>query len=204
MDGRKERGLRSRRLLVEAALRVVAQDGVGGVTHRAVAKEAGLPPASGTYHFKSIDDLLVAALTSSAEEYAEQLRGELDGADSTADVARRMLRDLYEDRAHTIACYELTLLAARRPALRPAARKWTDLIASVGAGLTGDPLAVKSFTAATDGLLLHALIADEPPSEGELTDVLNHVLHKNKAHGNDEAHEAHENNEAHKSKARKT
>ncbi|MDG4863869.1 TetR family transcriptional regulator [Streptomyces sp. T-3] len=180
MDGRKERGLRSRKLLVEAALRVVARDGVGGVTHRAVAKEAGLPPASGTYHFKSIDELLVAALTTAADEYAGMLRDKLGDTPSTRDFARQILVDLHEDRAHTIACYELTLLAARRPALRPAARKWTDLIAEVARTRTADPVAVQAFTGAVDGLLLQALFAEEPPSEGGLTAVLEHALGETK------------------------
>jgi TetR/AcrR family transcriptional regulator, regulator of biofilm formation and stress response len=42
-----------RRLIVEAALRVIARDGVNAATHRAVAAEAGVPPASTTYHFSS-------------------------------------------------------------------------------------------------------------------------------------------------------
>ena len=51
-----------RRLIVEAALRVIARDGVNAATHRAVAAEAGVPPASTTYHFSSKAEIVTEAL----------------------------------------------------------------------------------------------------------------------------------------------
>src|ERR1700755_262819 len=45
-----------------AALDVVADKGVEGLTHRAVAAVAGIPLRSTTYHFQTLDDLLAAAI----------------------------------------------------------------------------------------------------------------------------------------------
>jgi DNA-binding transcriptional regulator YbjK len=60
-DGRRLRGETSRARILEAATSVISRDGLGTVTHRAVADEAGVPLARVAYHFPRIDDLLEAA-----------------------------------------------------------------------------------------------------------------------------------------------
>ena len=63
-QGRKtsRQGSEQRRLaILHAALRVMAHDGVRGLRHRAVAKEAGVPLSATTYYFKDIHDLLADA-----------------------------------------------------------------------------------------------------------------------------------------------
>lgn len=49
--------------ILNAALKVLVRDGVRGVRHRAVAKEAGVPLSATTYYFKDIHDLLADAFT---------------------------------------------------------------------------------------------------------------------------------------------
>lgn len=73
-QGRKatREGSEQRRLsILQAALRVVARDGVRGVKHRAVAAEAGVPLSATTYYFKDIHDLLADAFTLYAKESME-------------------------------------------------------------------------------------------------------------------------------------
>src|SRR3546814_19552611 len=50
------------RPLMEATLRIIGRNGIDGVTHRAVAAEAGLSLGAITHHFKSRDALVEAAL----------------------------------------------------------------------------------------------------------------------------------------------
>ncbi len=47
-----------RRAILEAALRIVVQEGVRGIRHRSVAKEADVPLAATTYYFKDIQELI--------------------------------------------------------------------------------------------------------------------------------------------------
>ena len=47
--------------ILHAALRVLIRDGVRGVRHRAVAKEADVPLSATTYYFKDIHDLIADA-----------------------------------------------------------------------------------------------------------------------------------------------
>ena len=65
-QGRKASRAKSeyRRLqILEAALRIVQKEGVRGIRHRAVAKEADVPLAATTYYFKDIDELIVDTFT---------------------------------------------------------------------------------------------------------------------------------------------
>lgn len=62
-------GSENRRLLIlEAALRIVVREGVRGVRHRAVAKEADVPLAATTYYFKDIQELINDTFTLYAEK----------------------------------------------------------------------------------------------------------------------------------------
>ena len=57
----RERGERTRAKIVEAVERVIARDGVRGVTHRAVAAEAGVNLSLTTYYFVDRYDLVATA-----------------------------------------------------------------------------------------------------------------------------------------------
>ncbi|WP_026424607.1 TetR/AcrR family transcriptional regulator [Actinokineospora inagensis] len=179
VDGRRTRGDRRRREIVEAALRVVERDGVAGVSHRSVAGEAAVPPASVTYHFATLDDLLVAALVWSAEDLAASIRDVIEssrikGSGPAGAVAELLADALGPHRGRTVAQYELYLLAARRPALRPAARLWIDVLTSLGR--QPDEVGFRAFLAAVDGMLTQGLIDDEPPTAAELLPVVEHLL----------------------------
>ena len=160
---------------MDAALGVVARDGVPGLSHRSVAREAGVSPASISYYFSGIDDLLVATLLESVDTLVVELESVRGSDDLPGAVARSLVRMVGEHRERTVAEYELYLLAARRPALRPAARRWIEVAAGYVAG-RGDPAAVRALLAAVDGLLVQGLIADEPPSAEELEPVLRLLL----------------------------
>lgn len=60
-----------RRLILEAALRIVVREGVRGIRHRAIAKEAGVPLAATTYYFKDIEELINDTFTLYAEQALE-------------------------------------------------------------------------------------------------------------------------------------
>ncbi|MDA3630902.1 TetR family transcriptional regulator [Saccharopolyspora sp. WRP15-2] len=180
-DGRRAKGERRRRAIIDAALRVVARDGVGAVSHRNIAREAGVPPASIAYYFDGIDDLLVAALKSGCDgllEQMDQLQEQVE--ERTAwprAIAENLASLVREHRERTLGEYELYLLAARRPALRPAARKWIEVASGyVNGGRGGDQPMVRALFAAIDGILMQALIADEPPTADDLEPVLRFLV----------------------------
>ncbi|GAA2815647.1 TetR/AcrR family transcriptional regulator [Saccharopolyspora taberi] len=180
-DGRRAKGERRRRALVDATLRVIGRDGVAAVSHRNIAREAGVPAASIGYYFDSIDDLLVATLLDGVEALVadmDRMTREVTSNERWPAVVAESLAEMLDaKRERTIAEYELYLLAARRPALRPAARRWIEVASGyVNGGEGGDPDAIRAAFATIDGLLMQGLIADRPPTAAELTPALKYVL----------------------------
>ncbi|MUM28042.1 TetR family transcriptional regulator [Mycobacterium sp. CBMA295] len=87
------KGERRRYALVRAAAELLCEGGFDAVRHRAVARRAGLPLASTTYYFSSLDDLIAKAVEYIGTREAEQLRAGVAalsrrrrGAESTADI----------------------------------------------------------------------------------------------------------------------
>ncbi|MEU5690743.1 TetR family transcriptional regulator [Actinosynnema sp. NPDC020468] len=168
-DGRLARGEARRAALVAATLAVVERSGVTGVSHRSVALEAGVPASSVVYYFPSVDALLTAALTTSADEVRQAVRALPPTA---AAIAGFLVSALTEHRSRTLAGYELYLQAARNPTLRPAARQWlTALLAAFG-----DTTRVRALLAGVDGLLLQGLIADTPPRYADVLQVVSLLM----------------------------
>lgn len=115
-----------RRALVDAAIRVVARDGVAGTTTRAVVAEADMSLASLHYAFASREDLLdavIADVTAQEHRAAEDgllpLGDPTDPAPAMLDVIRagldRFLDLLVEDPLRERALLELSLHALRTP-----------------------------------------------------------------------------------------
>lgn len=137
-----ERGLRDK--IIDATIDVLAESGLYAVTHRVVAGRAGASLGSTTYHFKSLDDLIVAALDRSAERYAQYLdswvathRGK-----PTDTLLHEVALSVYnqstgEFRAQAVASQQLYSAAFTRPALRLAARRSFSTTVAVMQALFG-------------------------------------------------------------------
>ncbi|MFF3998293.1 TetR/AcrR family transcriptional regulator [Streptomyces cyaneofuscatus] len=150
--------------IIDAALRVIAADGIAGLSHRTVAAEADVPLGSTTYHFGSLDELLTAALRRSNENFARALRdsevcaGGVSSASGLADELTRVLGEWFEgDRGAIELEYELYLAALRRPALRPVAAEWTASAVEVLSART-DPATARALVALLDGVCLQVLL----------------------------------------------
>lgn len=84
-SGRKTLRAKSeiRRLeILEATLRIAARDGLRGIKHRAVAREADVPLAATTYYFRDIHELI----SDSFMLFAEKARDNLDGFYDTINL----------------------------------------------------------------------------------------------------------------------
>ncbi|MEV6649575.1 TetR family transcriptional regulator [Streptomyces sp. NPDC051219] len=152
-----------RRRIIDAAIRVVARKGIGGLSHRSVAAEADVPLGSTTYHFKTLDELMVAALRQANEGFAKAVSESGAFEDPHADLAEELARLLGEwlsgDRTGVELEYELYLAALRRPALRPVAAEWCEGVAEALAART-DPVTARALVALMDGICLQVLLTD--------------------------------------------
>jgi DNA-binding transcriptional regulator YbjK len=175
----RPRGAARREALLEAVLRIVAEVGADAVTHRRVAEAAGLPLASTTYWFDSKEHLLTAALELAADRDVERLHAlaaELGGDAGTVEaivtaIVEPLNEGLQASRGSLMATYALLLEAARRPALRAVARRWTDAyMETIGglleaAGSTRPREDAQLLLGAADGLLIEQL------ASGRVTDL---------------------------------
>ncbi|MCT6776986.1 TetR/AcrR family transcriptional regulator [Streptomyces rubiginosohelvolus] len=155
--------------IIDAALTVIAADGIAGLSHRTVAAEADVPLGSTTYHFASLDELLVAALRRCNENFVQALRAsglfaeEGDGergvaeADLAGELTRLLDRWFAGERGAIELEYELYLAALRRPALRPVAAEWTEEAVALLSRRT-DPETARALVALMDGVCLQVLL----------------------------------------------
>ncbi|MFG2493267.1 TetR/AcrR family transcriptional regulator [Streptomyces caniferus] len=155
-----------RQRIIDAAIAVVAERGIAGLSHRAVAAAADVPLGSTTYHFASLDELLVAALRQVNGEWLADFGRWVDGIDPevplTDEVARLVEETLTGDRARVELEYELYLAALRHEAVRPIAAECLDEMVRLLAGRIGDLRTARAVVAFTDGLTLQHLLTGQP------------------------------------------
>lgn len=160
-----------RRAIVQAAVRTIAEVGVGQVTHRRIAARAGVPLGSTTYYFPTLDDLVSAALreaTESTRSMLEAWADELaDSEDLPATIAG-LARHYLADREQALIEYELCLAATRTPRLRPAARLWIDGLRGICARFAGSREQGSALAALIDGAVLQALVTGDELDAGGL------------------------------------
>ncbi len=171
-DGRVARGPERRRAIARAVTDVVARHGLRGITHRRVAEAAEVPLGSTTYHFATLDDLMVAGLELAAERNLAMMRrasGRLKpGADVTAWLTDLTIEMVTTWRESNIAERELYLEAIRAPALRPVARRWDDAFVDILEPHLGDREAARLACWALDGLAVTLLMADGLPDRDRI------------------------------------
>jgi DNA-binding transcriptional regulator YbjK len=93
--GSRERGERTKARIVEAVVQVIARDGVRGVTHRAVAREAGVNLSLTTYYFVDRYDLVASAFAAFVGYGTEELE------QHWARAFRHVRRLIERDRSRT-------------------------------------------------------------------------------------------------------
>ncbi|MEV6518657.1 TetR family transcriptional regulator [Micromonospora chalcea] len=158
-----------RTLLADAGLRVLADAGARGLTHRAVDAEAGVPTGTTSNYFPSRAALLAGLAERIFARIAPDpaVLADLGRREPSLALMTDYLRDIVarttREPGLTRALFELRLEAARRPELRSALggvlrQGYADDVAHhLAAGLPGGAYEVALLHYAVDGLLLDRL-----------------------------------------------
>ncbi|MBO4143680.1 TetR family transcriptional regulator [Micromonospora tulbaghiae] len=158
-----------RTLLADAGLRVLADAGARGLTHRAVDAEAGVPTGTTSNYFPSRAALLAGLAERIFARIAPDpaVLADLGRREPSLALMTDYLRDIVarttREPGLTRALFELRLEAARRPDLRSALggvlrQGYADDVAHhLAAGLPGGAYEVALLHYAVDGLLLDLL-----------------------------------------------
>jgi DNA-binding transcriptional regulator YbjK len=174
--------------ILDAALHVLAEHGMRGLTHRAVDAAAGIATGSTSYYFRSR-----SALVAGCVERLLEVDLEVEAAAGVAvegDIAA--LVDLLvgvgvalatTQRHRTLARYELSLAAVRDAELRDGMVRAGDVIRARGAdalraiGAADAERASERLMAVLDGLVLTALVRG-PRDPGALAAALRPVVER--------------------------
>jgi DNA-binding transcriptional regulator YbjK len=186
-----DRGRARRTAILDAAIEVVARDGTGAVTHRAVAKLAKVPLAATTYYFASRDDLLLEAFRHlTARRMAAYdaalaiLPAKLSAEVAAAGWAHALAELLTHEPAAVVAEFEMHLEGSRRAQLRAIHHAWeTKAMAYFTAGMKAigskKPEADAALVLAVlTGLEIGEIVNPTPNAERELlAPLLRRLLH---------------------------
>jgi DNA-binding transcriptional regulator YbjK len=155
--------------ILDGALRVLAEQGMRGLTHRAVDVAAGIPLGSTSYYFRS-RSALVAGCVERLLELDLAVEGPLVSAvggdvrtvvDMLVDVAVSLVTT---QRHRTVARYELSLAAMRDPRLQATLMRAGDAVRALGTdmlreiGATDPARSAEELAATLDGLLFTVLV----------------------------------------------
>jgi DNA-binding transcriptional regulator YbjK len=156
-----------------AAAELLCQGGFDAVTHRAVAERAGLPLASTTYYFSSLEELIETAVEYLGTTEVAQLRDRVKalprrrrGAEAAADLLVDLLAR-EPDREQLISRYERYIACARHPAMRGVERRLLkQRVDAVGeamarSGRRARPDMMTALLYSVDGAVVSALVDDQ-------------------------------------------
>lgn len=168
-DAEWEQEAPRRRLIIDTALDVIADRGVDRTTHRAVAEAAGIPLGSMTYHFDSLDDVIVCAFRRLAGVLAARYRGAVAEAESReaacAAVADLICGDAYADEREMVVLLELYAYANHSAGAERVRREW--MAVSWGSlAVHFDEDAQRALDALIEGWTIHRLFAHRAPGRG--------------------------------------
>ena len=111
--------------ILDAAIGILADEGVGGLTHRQVDDRAGLPAGTTSNYFRTRQALLEATAARTVDlhwQRVEALQAAIGSLtrDGVKALMTRMLSAPDEQfRRYTLARFELFMEGTRRPQLRP-------------------------------------------------------------------------------------
>jgi DNA-binding transcriptional regulator YbjK len=171
--------------ILDAAIGILADVGVGGLTHRQVDDRTGLPAGTTSNYFRTRQALLEATAARTVDlhwQRVETLRAAIGSL--TRDGVKALLTKMISDpdeqaRRYTLARFELFMEGTRRPELRPfltelqtAAVKSATLIFEA-AGFTPEPQQMEELSRLLNGYVFSSLtISGAPDDPARLVDRL--------------------------------
>lgn len=180
------RGEARKALLLDAAVEVIAERGLEGVTHRAIAAAAGVPLAATSYFFGSLDELIGAAVTRIADgilESAESLAAKTFALGRMVDSFDEYIDDFVEtvvasrDR-QILVQFEAYLGTTRRPELVATVARiveayetaTADVLSKLGAADAEN--AARHLVAILDGFALQRIARPRPDDHAVLAQAI--------------------------------
>mgnify|MGYP000137801448 CR=1 FL=1 len=133
----QDRGSERKAELIKGVIRLLAKSGTLGVTHRAVADEAGAAHGSTRYYFSTRDDMLLAALQELVSHQISEIEKLFSKYEKKENhelwpaLAKFLSKRMESERDNELARYELFLAAARNEKFQSLLEEWATAYASL-------------------------------------------------------------------------
>ncbi|KKF00079.1 TetR family transcriptional regulator [Mycolicibacterium obuense] len=161
--------------IVEAALAVLARDGVAGITHRAIGEAADVPLGSITYHFATLDDIVNQAFSAHVEKLATRFEDRLASCDAGDDLIECIVSAVTDDLAanpnELAVTYELYGDAVRRSDNKRITQRWMER-AEDALSQHYDRATARLLDVVIEGVMVHMSIAAQPMSKDAVRSLL--------------------------------
>lgn len=187
---RKPNPTERRRDLCDAAIQLLADDGAKGLSHLKVDRKAVVPAGTTSFYFRTRSALLLAVAERLAELDLANLQSVADNSGGRAEggspslLSQVVIQSRYEpELSRTRARYELTMQAARDPALAATLQHGTDaftklhreiLVQLMPRGAELEPAVIEDLSNVTltfiNGLLLRMAHGDQIVDNAEQLD----------------------------------
>jgi DNA-binding transcriptional regulator YbjK len=167
-----------RQRIIDATLQVITEQGLSGLSHRRVAKSAGVSLSATSYYFGALEDLLAEAFVEAIERDRRVMRARADSLPAEGDVIvglAAIVHQMIEERATAVLANELWIAALRSERLRPLALAWDDSWRQSLGPRLGEATA-RAAVALMGGLTQRGLVSDPPLTVAELEAVLRRGL----------------------------
>ena len=155
----------TREQAIHAAYQVILEAGVMGATYRKIAAQAQLSPGTLTYHFPTIDELLLAAFHQFADRFSESFTQRLQEAASHAQACDAIVDlicgDIWPTPEHLLVSFELYAMASRQPAYRAVLQHWQQQTGDA-LRLCFDDVTARLLDATVEGLTIHRVLGQNP------------------------------------------
>ena len=164
-----------RRRLLDAGLHVVADQGLRGLTHRAVDRQAGLPEGSCSAYLRTRKALLSAlteyvadTLAADCHRLAVAVQGCPGDEDRAVELTMQLFERWVEERELLLSKLELSLEASRDPDLAEHLAVYRSRLVDVVAGIVAardhehSKERAETLVSSFDGILLAALLKPRP------------------------------------------
>lgn len=179
---KQDRSIQRRAHIAEAAIEALALHGIAALTHRLVARKAGVPLAATTYYFDSKFDIVAEAYRRTLQGYIEafhraaaRFRSQADGPVRFREFAVQLVRNAASrDRIRALCWAEVTLDAHRHEESLSLTREWFDEMSGVwleicqAAGLARPAETSRSAIDLVIGLLLIATSLGLTPNQVDM------------------------------------
>lgn len=148
--------------ITDAALELIAAEGVAGMSHRKVAAHADVPLGSMTYHFANMDELLREAFRRFTSSIATRFERRLATADDFDEAIEAVVDIIHEDvfatREDLVLTQEFYALTARRPDFGDVLDEWLRN-SQHELQRHFDPTTARQIDALIEGLTMHRALS---------------------------------------------